>query len=166
MKSLLVGCGNSRERRVKFDQVPDEWEELVTLDIQPPADVIHDLNVLPYPFADESFDEICAYEVLEHCGSQGDWKFFFAQFSEFHRILKKGGWFSGTVPMWTSPWAYGDPSHTRVIPKEMLSFLAQSHYDQVGTTPCTDFRSVWKGNLVLKGLKEEEHTLSFVLQKI
>jgi SAM-dependent methyltransferase len=162
---LLIGCGNSRAKQIKFDHVPDEWQNLTTLDIQPPADVIWDLNNLPYPFDDESFDEIHAYEVLEHCGSQGDWKFFFGQFAEFSRILKPNGWFCGTVPMWNSPWAFGDPSHTRVIPKEALSFLCQEHYDQVGETPCTDFRPVWKGNLVTRALVESRVNLKFILQK-
>jgi SAM-dependent methyltransferase len=164
-RELLIGCGNSREKRIVFDAIPKEWTNLTTLDIQSPCDVLHDLNVLPYPFEDESFDEIQGYEVLEHLGSQGDWRFFFDQFAEFYRILKPNGWFCATVPMWTSPWAFGDPSHTRVIPKEMLSFLDQSHYDQVGTTPCTDFRSYWKGNFITKALVESKHTLKFVLQK-
>jgi SAM-dependent methyltransferase len=166
-RELLLGCGKSREKRIKFDHVPSDWQNLVTLDHIPPADVIHELDTLPYPFEDESFDEIHAYEVLEHCGKQGDWKFFFDQFAEFYRILKPKGWFCGTVPMWNSPWAFGDPSHTRVIPKEMLSFLDQHHYDQCGepNNPSSDFRSYWKGDFITRALTESRHTLKFVLQK-
>jgi SAM-dependent methyltransferase len=166
-RELLGGCGLSREKRIVFDQVPKEWRNVTRLDIDPSsgADVIHDLNILPYPFEDETFDECHFYECLEHVGSQGDWKFFFSQFAEFYRILKPNGWFCGTVPMWNSPWAFGDPSHTRVIPKEMFSFLSQEHYDQCGTTPCSDFRPYWKGNFITKALVESKHTLKFVLQK-
>ncbi len=166
-RELLLGCGHSREKRIRFDHVPQEWQNLTTLDHQPPADVIHDLDNVILPFEDEFFDEIHAYEVLEHCGKQGDWKFFFDQFAEFYRILKPGGWFCGTVPMWNSPWAFADPSHTRVIPKEMLSFLDQTHYDQCGepNNPSSDFRSYWKGDFITRALTESRHTLKFVLQK-
>ena len=115
---LLIGCGNSREKRV-YDNiiVKPEWNELVTLDIDPMCnpDVTHDLDVLPYPFEDNTFDEIHAYEVLEHCGHQGDWIFFFQQFTELWRILKPKGVLVGSCPNWDSPWAWGDPGHRRII---------------------------------------------------
>ena len=87
---LLIGAGNNRDKKITFKDIPSEWSgELVTLDIDPECnpDIIHDLNDLPMPFDDDMFDEIHAYEVLEHTGRQGDWLFFFNQFSEFWRIL-------------------------------------------------------------------------------
>ena len=50
------------------------WTDLVTLDVNADhsPDVVHDLESVPLPFADETFDEIHAYEVLEHTGAQGD----------------------------------------------------------------------------------------------
>jgi SAM-dependent methyltransferase len=164
-RELLLGCGNSREKRVVIHGIPMEFQNPTCLDIQPPADVIHDLNDPILPFEDEFFDEIACYEVLEHLGTQGDHKFFFEQFSEFHRVLKPNGYFLGTVPMWTSPWAFGDPSHRRVMPKHMFGFLSQKQYDQVGTTPCTDFRGIWKKDFKVIGFRESEHTLEFALQK-
>ena len=166
-RELLIGCGNKREKHLTWPEVPPVWQNLTTLDIDLDckADVIHDLNVLPYPFEDESFDEIHAYEVLEHCGRQGDWRFFFAQFAEFHRILKPGGWFAATVPMWDSPWAWGDPGHTRVITKGSLAFLDRRGYEQVGSTSMTDYRSVWPYSFETAAGKETEFTMGFVLQK-
>jgi predicted SAM-dependent methyltransferase len=119
MSELLVGCGNAREKVITFADIPAEWTELITLDVDPATgcDIVHDLNVLPYPFQDNTFTEIHAYEVLEHTGRQGDWQFFFDQFYQFWRLLKPDGYLIGTVPMWDSPWAWGDPQHTRVIPK-------------------------------------------------
>lgn len=165
---LLIGCRHSRDKRIYFEGVSQEWRGLKTLDISPDcgADVVHDLCIVPYPFADESFDEIHAYEVLEHCGQQGDWRLFFAQFSEFYRILKPGGYFMATVPAWDSPWAWGDPSHTRVITAGSLSYLDQDHYQQVGKTSTSDFRDVWKGNFQTTGVQESEHQLGFVLKAI
>lgn len=165
-RELLIGCGDSRDKRVTFPEIPKEWQSLTTLDVRPAtgADVLHDLNVLPYPFDDNTFDEIHAYECLEHCGRQGDAEFFFAQFSEFFRILKPGGYLCGTVPMWDSPWAWGDPSHTRVITPGALSYLDQDHYtQQYGKTSTSDFRHIWKGDFKVT-VQETEHQLGFVLK--
>lgn len=166
MSELLIGCGNARRKKVTFPEISAEWSDLTTLDIDPEVnpDVVHDLNVLPLPFADNSFDEIHAYEVLEHCGRQGDWKFFFEQFAEFWRILKPGGYFVASVPMWDSPWAWGDPGHTRVIPKEALIFLNREEYEQVGQTAMTDYRKWWKGDFEVLGVNESEHSMGFALR--
>lgn len=169
MTELLIGCGN---RRIKDLYVPgrQEWTELVTLDHMPDcgADVYHDLDVLPYPFGDDKFDEIHAYDVLEHCGRQGDWRFFFAQWSEFHRILKPGGLFMGICPKPDSPWAWGDPSHTRIVSRECLTFLSQEEYArQVGQTAMSDFRSVYKADFRIKWSGEAgDGRHGFVLQAI
>ena len=167
-RELLIGCGNSRDKKVHGPWTIKEWANLTTLDIDPAVkpDVVHDLNALPYPFEDDSFDEVHAYEVLEHCGQQGDWHFFFAQFYEFWRILKPGGFFVSTVPMWNSPWAWGDPGHTRVIVKDSLVFLDQSGYAQIGTTAMTDYRDVWKGNFERYGAFEEDQMFAFVLRAV
>lgn len=164
-KELLIGCGSSREKRIA---TPDtkEWKNLVTLDIEPrhKPDLVWDLMNLPLPFAENEFTEIHAYEVLEHLGAQGDYKTFFAQFSEFWRILAPGGSFVGSCPMWNSKWAWGDPSHTRIIPKEQFTFLDQSEYArQVGRTAMSDFRDIYKADFQLAWVEETEHTLSFVL---
>lgn len=167
-RELLIGAGNSRIKRIHFPEIPEKFEGLTTLDMASDcgADVVHDLDVLPYPFADDEFDEIHAYDVLEHCGRQGDWAYFFAQFAEFHRILKPNGYLCATVPAWDSPWAWGDPGHTRVITLGSLSFLDQAHYEQIGRTGSTDYRHAWRGNFRGIAANESEHQLGFVLQAI
>lgn len=148
MRALLIGCGGKRDRRILVDGI-EEWDELVTLDRNPAhkPDHVHDLEVLPYPFDDGEFDEIHAYEVLEHTGQQGDAGFFFSQFEEFWRILKPGGALAASVPHWASRWAWGDPSHKRVITEGTLVFLDQEEYEkQVGETPMTDFRDIYKAD--------------------
>ena len=168
MKQLLIGCGTNRQKKVTIPGMAVEWDELVTLDIDPglKPDIVHDLNLLPMPFSDNMFDEIHAYEVLEHCGKQGDWKFFFDQFYEFWRILVPGGLMIGTVPLWDSPWAWGDPGHTRCIPKEAFTFLSLEQYAQLGTTAMTDYRPWWKGDFEPLGIHEEDHQMGFVLKAI
>jgi hypothetical protein len=80
---LLIGCGSSRAKKLST-QGRSEWIGLVTLDYEKrhSPDVVHDLHD-PLPFDDDTADEIHAYEVLEHVGRQGDYKFFFQQFADF-----------------------------------------------------------------------------------
>lgn len=148
MTELLLGCGASRERKLPWDGRA-EWSHLVTLDMNPDhePDVIHDLASLPLPFAANSFDEIHAYDVMEHVGAQGDWRFFFAQWADMWRLLKPGGVFCGVSPAASSPWAWGDPGHTRIIGQECLVYLNQPSYaEQVGVTPMTDYRHWYKAD--------------------
>lgn len=145
-RELLIGCGHARLKLCAAPRYKD-WGELVTLDIRSDcgADVVHDLEQLPYPFADNEFDEIHAYCVLEHTGRQGDYKFFFAQFDEFWRILKPHGLLFGICPQPSSQWAWADPSHTRIISPDTLTFLERKRYLEEGTTR-SDFRSIYRGD--------------------
>jgi len=168
-KELLIGAGSRREKILTLADIPPVFTNLVTLDLFPEhkPDVVHDLNVLPYPFEDEEFDEIHAYEVLEHCGKQGDFKFFFDQFAELHRILKPKGYILGSVPCWDSEWAWADPGHTRIIAPKSLMFLEQQFYDdQVGKTACSDYRPIYKANLRMVAMQEKTPNFFFILQKV
>lgn len=168
-RELLIGCGNNRKKLVHFSEIGETWENLTTLDIEPSCspDVLWDLNNLPLPFERDGFDEIHAYETLEHCGKQGDWRFFLGQFAEFWRILKPGGYFVGSCPMWDSPWAWGDPGHTRVITRHSLAFLSQEEYEaQIGQTHMTDYRHVYQANFRTIAVTENEHSWGFVLQAV
>lgn len=166
---LLIGCGNSRAKKIRHGDIHQEWVNLTTLDIDPDCkpDVSHDLAVFPYPFADNSFDEIHAYEVLEHVGKQGDWRFFFDQFAELYRIIKPDGLLIGSCPMWDSTWAWGDPGHTRIINKTHMLYLDQDLYEQdVGKSSLTDYRWYWKGNFQMIAHVEKPDTFGFVLKAI
>lgn len=165
---LLIGCGYAREKMVRRNE-RSEWSDLRTLDhnLECKPDIVHDLDQLPYPVEDNSCDEIHAYCVLEHCGRQGDWRFFFAQWSEFWRIAKPGGTFHGLCPAFGSPWAWGDPSHTRIISLESLVFLNQKSYEGLGSTPMSDYRGVYKANWQLEWHeKTGDGRLAFILMAL
>jgi SAM-dependent methyltransferase len=167
-RELLIGCG-SRRKKLLHKPGESEWNSLVTLDINPAhkPDVVWDLTVLPLPFEDDTFDEIHAYEVLEHVGTQGDYKLFFAQFSEFYRILKPDGHFLATVPAVGSEWVWGDPSHTRLVHPNNIWYLKQASYDMVGKTPISDFRYIYKADFdIVHWIPDKDGTFQFGLQAI
>jgi len=143
-----------------------DWKLRANFLLQPRDEVLFD----PHPhrrFRDRIFDEVHAYEVLEHLGHQGDERSFFAHFEMIWRMLKPGGFLCGTVPSRYSPWLWGDPGHRRAILPVSLIFLRQAHYTEwVGRGPSSDYRSIYGGNfhIVHSGDNEETHT--FVLQAL
>ena len=103
---------------------------------------------------------------MEHTGPQRARRSFFAQWSEIWRILKPGGYFIGTSPNWDSPWAWGDPGHTRIIGAQQLQYLSQQNYvEQVGKTAMTDYRFVYKGDLTVEQFSPNgDHQSVYVLK--
>lgn len=168
MKELLIGCGSRTSKDIAVNG-SHQFNNVVRLDnnADHKPDIIHDLTVHPLPFSDNEFDEIHAYEVLEHLAYQGDYKFFFSEFSEYHRILKPGGVLCASCPSASSPWAWGDPSHKRIISPQSLVFLSQDEYaKQVGNTSMSDFRYIYKANFKAIHSEEKSGTFFFVLQAI
>jgi len=168
-KVLLLGAGNSRNLHLAPLGKETEPAEIVTTDVDPfsKPDVWCDLNFRPLPFGTEEFDEIHAYEVLEHLGKQGDWRGFFDEFSEYWRILKPDGFLLGSCPAITSPWLWGDPGHSRTLQPETLSFLQQSSYiEQVGVTHLTDYRKVYKADFKVVMLDTKTDQFWFGLQAV
>jgi predicted SAM-dependent methyltransferase len=160
---LLIGAGSKREKHLCLRE-NWEWSELVTLDINPDhnPDVVWDLTNRPLPFEENTFDEIHAYEVIEHLGQQGDYRAWFAEWEEWWRLLKPGGTIFATSPHWSSPWAWGDPGHTRVVGQEILTYLVQPQYEkQVGVTAITDYRFCYRADFDLVHAKIEEGSKNF-----
>lgn len=167
-KELLIGCGNTREKSLSL-KGREKWEGLVTLDMNPDCkpDIVHDLTQFPLPFEDNEFDEIHAYDVLEHTGAQGDYKFFFQQFTEFYRILKPEGVLFGKCPGWRSMWAWGDPGHTRIFHPMLLVFLNQTQYtEQVGKSHMTDYRNVYQADFQDIFIDENENDFFFAIRAV
>lgn len=165
-QELLLGCGRSRQKRLAAKEA-QEWTNLVTLDMNPDvgADVVHDLNEMPYPFCSGEFDEIHAYDVIEHLGTQGDFRTFFQFFDEIHRLLKQGGMFYCITPAWNGLWAWGDPGHTRIINEGTIHFLDQDNYAQVGKTAMTDYRHWYKSDFAIDHAQNSGEAFAFVLRK-
>lgn len=189
-RELLIGCGYTRQKRITVPGTVTSmrWSNLTTLDINERCDpdLWCDLNAHP-PWIARSrriprdhaqacellsdwWDEIHAYEVLEHLGQQGDAASLLAQFAELWRILKPNGYLCATVPSRFSEGLWGDPSHRRVILPMTLTFLDQEQYarqcDGPVKTAMSDFRSVYKADFKLIEKHDNRETFSFVLQAI
>ncbi len=71
------------------------------------TDVIHDLDITPYPFDSSSVDEIHMYHVLEHLKNP------LQKLEELHRILKPEGVLYLRMPHFSSMGAFTDITHVR-----------------------------------------------------
>jgi len=69
-------------------------------------DVAHDLNILPWPWPDQSFDLIVACAVLEHLQIT-----LIESVNECWRILKPNGVLHMKLPYWNHANSYRDPTH-------------------------------------------------------
>ena len=96
---LNVGCGG---------KVRDGW---VNVDAHPlpGVDVVHDLDVFPWPFEDGSCDRVVAEHVFEHVARPVEFVL------ECWRVLEPGGVLTVTCPHWTSENAFTDPTHVRFV---------------------------------------------------
>jgi SAM-dependent methyltransferase len=92
---LNIGCGN----RPLADAVNLDASERVG------ADIVHDLNCMPWPFADDTFTEVHAYDVLEHLGDV------VRALEEIHRVSRQGATVHVTVPHFSSANAFTDVTH-------------------------------------------------------
>lgn len=95
---LNMGCGKTR--------IPDQIG-VDRVKIEGFVDVVHDLDVLPYPFPDDYADEIHMYHVLEHLHNP------LQKMEELYRVLKPGGILYMRVPHFSSMGAFTDITHIR-----------------------------------------------------
>jgi ubiquinone/menaquinone biosynthesis C-methylase UbiE len=109
MKVLDFGCGQAKTAgSIGMDIYPGEG-----------VDVVHDFNVFPYPFADDTFDEIICNSSLEHVGD------FMQTVVELHRIAKPSALLKVIAPHFSGPDAYRDPTHKTFFASTTFNFFAQ-----------------------------------------
>jgi len=71
------------------------------------ADIVHDLMSFPWPFDDDSVEEVHASHFLEHLDGPERIEFF----NELWRVMKPGGKATFITPYWASIRAIQDPTH-------------------------------------------------------
>ena len=85
--------------------------------------IVHDLEVFPYPFQDNSVDEIILSHVLEHIGQIPD--VFNKIIKELYRICRNGSLINIIVPHPRHDDFISDPTHVRPITLRSLSMYDQ-----------------------------------------
>jgi SAM-dependent methyltransferase len=112
---LDVGCGSKKHSgAIGIDRSPDT-----------DADVVHDLDLVPWPLEDGSFDEILLQDVMEHLRDP------YAVFAELHRVARPGARVQLRTPHFSSALAYSDPTHVHFFSAAAIRALAEpgfAHY--------------------------------------
>ena len=171
-RELLIGCGYARDKRIVVSGATREWKNLTTLDwleeVKP--DIRADLTKAAWSriFDPQTFEEVHAYEVLEHLGRQGDAESFFDTFNELYYLLKPNGYLCATVPSRFSQWLWGDPGHTRVLLPATLMFLSREQFrkQREDGTSMSDYRQYMDCDFNILRSDDDKTTHRFILQKV
>jgi len=102
MRILNLGCGNKKTKKI------NEYDEVIGVDIVklPDVDIVYDLDKAPWkPFKDNEFDRVVAPHVIEHLRD------IVTTMKEIWRVTKNGSIVEIGVPHFSSPNAFGDPTH-------------------------------------------------------
>ena len=107
MRTLHLGCGKRKESdAVGVDLLP-----------HPGVDIVHDLDVFPYPIESGQFDRIIAMDVLEHLEN------FVQAIEEIHRVSRHGAEVIITGPFAASMNRHHDPTHRRGFTRLSMDYF-------------------------------------------
>jgi SAM-dependent methyltransferase len=112
MRAIELGAGRTRHAA-----------GTVTLDraASTGPDIVHDMDVVPWPVADSSFDLIRCYDVLEHVGD------LLAVMGEIHRIGAPGARVEITTPHYSSRNSWTDPTHRWHLAYRSFDYFVEGH---------------------------------------
>jgi len=109
-RKLEIGCGDNK--RAGFTGM-----DIVSLE---GIDVVHDMNEVPWPFEDNTFEEIVLDDVLEHSNN------FLGVLKELYRVGKNGCIVKISVPHFSSDNMYTDPTHTTFFSSRSFNYFDKS----------------------------------------
>ena len=108
---LNLGCGMNRlEGYVNVDRYGD-------------PDLRHDLEVLPWPWPDDSVSEILLKHVLEHLGREPN--NYLEIMKEIYRVCEDGATIRIIVPHHRHDFFFNDPTHVRIVTADGMSLFSQ-----------------------------------------
>lgn len=112
-KKLNLGCGLNK------------FTGYHNVDVSPHVDPdeVVDLNVTPWPWADNTYSHIVAKDVLEHLGDNT--REFLNVIKEMYRVSENGAVWEIQVPHWRCDTALDDPYHKRLITYGFFQMLDQ-----------------------------------------
>jgi len=111
MKILNLGCGHDIYTSDNIDYVN------IDIELLDGVNLVHDLNIFPYPFIDESVDVIIMNNILEHLDNPID------VLQECYRILNKDGECRIMVIYWNHKYSYSDPQHKWAFSEKYFDFF-------------------------------------------
>ena len=115
---LNLGCGSTKL---------EGYTNLDKYDVFNP-DVLHDLEICPWPFDDNSVSYVIAHHIMEHLGETSIK--FMNILAELYRICKPKTILDIRVPHYNCWIQYADPTHVRSILPEMFDlFDGERHPD-------------------------------------
>ena len=116
------------------------------------VDIVHDLEIFPYPFEDNSVDMILLSHVLEHIGQTPD--IFNNIIREIYRICKNDAKIEINVPHPRHDDFISDPTHVRPITVLGLSLFDKSQneeWEKMGAAN-TPLALIHKVNFKIEGI--------------
>lgn len=106
-KMLNLGCGGQRYPNViGIDRAKSSA-----------ADIVHDLDVFPWPVDDSSIDVVLAFQFLEHVDDIP------RLMEEVYRITKNGARIIIEVPYFRSVGAFQDPTHKHFFTTKTMDYF-------------------------------------------
>jgi hypothetical protein len=108
---LNLGCGMNR------------LDGFVNVDKYGEPDLTHDLETFPWPWADDSVEEIVLTHVLEHLGR--DPNVYIEIMKEMYRVCQDGATIRIVVPHFRHDYFYDDPTHVRAVTPLGLMLFSQ-----------------------------------------
>ena len=127
-KILFIGAGLRRhENAIHQDKR-----------VLPGIDVVHDLEIFPWPFQSATYDKIIAFDVIEHLTD------IIRTIEECHRILVPAGimWIHTTY--WNTKQSFTDPTHKHWFTENSFDFFCPGTFfgDNYGFYSACKFRKV------------------------
>ena len=118
MKPTKLNLGSSTDYREGWVNLDiEEGKDIYGKSVK--VDVVWDLNNYPWPFEDNTFDEINAHAILEHLESR------VKPWNELRRIAKNGCIIDVDVPHYSGYTGYDDPTHYHRYSQHAGNMVAQ-----------------------------------------
>ncbi len=108
---LNLGCGM------------DRLDGYVNVDRHGEPDLRHDLEVVPWPWPDDSVSEILLKHVLEHLGR--DPMVYLEIMKELYRVCQNGATIRVMVPHHRHDFFFNDPTHVRAVTVDGMTLFSQ-----------------------------------------
>lgn len=123
------------------------------------VDVAHDLDQMPWPWPEETFEKIIAFDVVEHLKCEmNQW------LNEAWRILEPRGLFLVRVPHYQHENAFTDPTHRRFFTPRTFDYwdLTKELHHKYGCYYFAEAARWW----TIRRVEQDKHgNIEFDLQK-